>query len=70
MVHVIAAACQTGNWQQKAACGMHGNSNVPITATFAQTLPSFMPVLAIVLVVLFIVAVTRRGRSGSPAPSK
>jgi hypothetical protein len=66
MQNVLAAACQTGTWQQKWDCGMHNNVNVG--AATAHAAASFVPVLAVILVVLAVIAMARR--SGRPASSK
>ena len=63
MHHVIAAACQTGSWQQKWQCGLHNNVNVG--ASFADAGAKFVPVLIGIVIGLMLIAALRRKPASS-----
>lgn len=56
--HIIAAACNTGTFQQKWNCGMH-SQNVGLDSG-GHFLAGAPVVVAIILIVLFLLALVRR----------
>ena len=71
MHHVLAvlAACQTGNWQQKWNCGWHQPTTVAANAGYFAG-HNVAPWAVLVGIVVGVIWLASRSRSGSPAPSK
>lgn len=70
MNHVLAA-CNTGSWQQKWACGWHQPNTAAYNAGYAFG-HSVLPWLICAAVVVFIFARGRRGhrQAMTPAPGR
>jgi len=62
------AACNTGSIQQQFECGLHNSHAYDVGAHAGHVVgPGVMPFILVVLTVLVLIALARRGRSGSPA---
>jgi hypothetical protein len=68
MQHVIAAACK-GTWQQKWDCGWHQPTTTAANAGYFAG-HNVAPALVGLLLVVLIIALASRGRSGKPVTSK
>jgi len=67
--HVIAAACQTGNWQQKLACGWHQPTTGAANAGYYAG-HNALPWVILAGIVIGIVLLAGRSRSRTPVASK
>lgn len=66
---VIAAACDTGNWQQKWDCGWHQPTTGAAQAGYFAG-HNVVPALVGLLIVVALIIAVSRSRSGRPVTSK
>lgn len=70
MIHVIAAACSTGSWQQKWSCGWHQPNTAAYKAGFAFGHSAGLWVLIGIVVGLVIIARRRGHRAVAAAQGR